>query len=260
MLTHTAEKSESLDLYVHVPKAAGTSLYAALVKTHGLKKVYAYDDRSGHIYRADRRLIRREDTRFLALEGIIKAVPSTIIRAGMKAWELRSTKKEIALRKAAVIIGHFSVVTFNDMQDADQARFITVVREPLDRMVSHYRFLQQQKGYDHRLRGWMKGQDAELPFSEFALDQSVQNFQTRYTGTEPNRYAMIGTVERFDDFLHTMGLSPVNESGPRLNVTRSVQADTSIVNDPGFVREFQAAHTADYEFYQAALDCQLDLP
>jgi hypothetical protein len=254
MPSRTEQLSGGTDLYVHVPKAAGTSLYGALVETHGPKNVYTYDDRSDRIYRADRRLIRREDTRFLAVEGLIKAVPASIIRAGMKGWELRSTSKATAMQRAEAIIGHFPVEQFDDVPGAERARLITVVREPLGRMVSHFRFLQQQRGYDPGLRGWMRGHDADLPFGQFALSELVHNFQTRYTGTDPGRYAVIGTVENFDGFLDTMGLSHAGEGAPRLNVTRAVEADTSLARDPGFVREFQTYHAADYEFYQAALD------
>lgn len=249
------------DVYVHVPKAAGTSLYSALVDRHGLTDTYTYDDRSDKLYRADRRLIRRESPQFVAIEGLIKAVPPAIIRTGMRLWELRATSEDKAFERASAIIGHFAVDRFDDVAGAERARYATVVREPLDRMISHYRFLQQQRGYDSRLRGWMRGQNPDLSFSDFALDPSVHNFQTRYTGADPKRYELLGTVERFPAFLTAAGLVEADDATvPYHNKTTwTGRPSEPLLNDPGFQRDFQVTHAADYEFYQAALDRQLVL-
>jgi hypothetical protein len=200
--------------------------------------------------------MKRENTSG-RLDKLIQLTPPAAVRLAVRFWENAATSDDKAFQRAAVIFGHFAVDRFDDVEDASDASYRVVVREPLDRMVSHYRFSQQQRGYAPALRGWMSGQDIDLAFPDFALDASVHNFQTRYTGTDPNRYDLIGTVDRLPAFLATAGLIESGSVVPFKNKTKwEGRPADPILNDPGFQRDFQAAHAADYEFYQAALDRQ----
>jgi len=251
---YTPTATEVPDLYVHVPKTGGTSLQTAVMSTYGARFTYAYEVKGGRLVRADRRLVRRESPRYMALEAVIKHIPPLLLRAGVQVGtEVLATREDEAFQKAGAIIGHFTVDTFNHVAGIERARLFTVVRDPLRRMVSHYRYLQQQKAYPPGLRGWMEGHDPTLPFADFALHESVQNFQVGYTGTDPTRFAALGTTETFGGFLMRAGLVQADCLVPHDNRTMWRQRfDDSCLNDPGFLREFERFHAKDYAFYSAA--------
>jgi len=245
-------KLSPVDIFVHVPKTAGLSLRNAVIEHHGSKQVYVYDMSSQKLLRSDRQLLRRERPAHIAIANAIGYLPPQLTHSILKARGALATSPEVAFRKGDAIVGHFVVNTFEGVAADREVRQMTVVRDPLARMVSHYRYLQQQKHFDPSLRGWQTGQDPDLPFSEFALSDNVRNFQASYTGTDPSRFAILGTMEDFPKFLLNAGLITDDHEIPRVNVTTSALLEDPTLHDAGFVRDFQSFHDADYAFYAAA--------
>jgi hypothetical protein len=120
------------------------------------------------------------------------------------------------------------------------------------RAVYHYRYLQSYRHRGNRLFGWMKGDGLNLSFAEFTLSEQIRNFQTGYTGTDLNRYELVGITERLREFTVRAGIANKESETPLYNKTLGAQLTLGIVNDPAFIRDFKQFHAADYSMYEQA--------
>jgi hypothetical protein len=240
------------DIYVHVPKAGGTSLRRSVFEHYGARRVYIYSKDPPTFVRGDDYQawhVLPEDARYAVVRKTVDMLPGALVRGLLELGALRyGVSQHKALSKAAAIIGHFPVNAFTDVLPED-ARRLTIVRDPLTRMASHYRYLQQLKGLKTGPRNWMEGQDPELAFYDFALSEPVQNFQTQYTGTEVSHFAVVGITEKLGSFLVAAGLSMDPRQAPHINKTAGEPLATPM--DPGFLRDFQEFHSQDYLFYES---------
>ena len=121
----------------------------------------------------------------------------------------------------------------------------TVVQDPLNRTLSHYRHWREARG----MMWWHDGSvpyDDNVSFETFASDPMITNYQARQLGD----LAMhtIGVVDKLTEFLEEIGLKP-GVTVPYLN-TR-IGSET-LPLDNGFVREFVEINNKDYELYAAA--------
>jgi hypothetical protein len=258
MTNFQAPAEHPVDIFVHVPKTAGISLRSEVITHYGGDRTWVYSSSSDLYFRADRQLYHPEKTSHIALRGITRYLPGPVKKGLLVARDKigGGTDAEEAYAKADAIIGHFKHDAFEDCPVAREERLFTVVREPLSRIVSHYRYLQQSHKMGSHVLGWMQEDDPSLPFSEFALSEHVRNLQTRYTGCDPTKYADIGTTEKFDAFLHRTNLMDQEATSPWINMTVAPDLDDPILHDAGFQKDFQTFHAADYEFYEAAVNAQ----
>jgi len=78
----------------------------------------------------------------------------------------------------------------------DHMPLITFVRDPIERVISHYFFF---KGHDPNTGGWRrrKVNQENLTVGEFSA--IVPNMMTYFAGSDPGRYEFIGVLERWDE-------------------------------------------------------------
>ena len=100
--------------------------------------------------------------------------------------------------KIACIGGH-SVVPYSDLAGADKKfRFVTLLRDPVSRVISHYKF-------------WVQRMGSDLGAEEFLQHPVANNFQVmKIAGTIDlvkaktiicEHFLLIGTIEKFEEFL-----------------------------------------------------------
>jgi len=172
-------------VFVHVPKTAGTTLnwilYALAVQFHAI------------CFRA-----------FGAVYGQVLGEGK-----GEAADFLRQTDRDI-IRSAGIFIGHVPVSAWDDVMGSRLIAYVTILRDPAERMISHY-----LHGVDRN--GWSADTSVHALVSEGRL---VDNLQVRMLAgcadrRQPcdeamldaayaklrDRFALVGTCERFDAFL-----------------------------------------------------------
>jgi hypothetical protein len=252
----TTHGQTSPDVYVHVPKTAGTSLRQAVIAHYGSESVYVYSQATDRLISASKGSVSTARPGGVRVAGILERMPRAVMScavfAGEKLKQLSATPENEAFADASAIIGHFTVDRFAELQTAHSANMHTVVREPLARMVSHYRHVQRSgRTADHHL-SWQTGQDVSAGFETFALSETVRNFQTGYTGTDIGRYALVGTTENVGTFMVAAGVVPQENDVPHANQAQGASAGMDIISDPGFVRDFREFHADDYAFYEEA--------
>lgn len=237
------------DIYVHTPKTAGITLRGLLIDKYGPENVWNNDVVSGKLSNMQRQGFKADNSQRGGREKLGELVPTFLAQAaGALRDKIIGEQPEDALPKARVIIGHFAVSAFDGLPEAASADYYTIVREPLDRMASHYRYLNQLKKLMPKMRHWGANHDAARPFSDFAFDEQLQNYQTRFTGEELGRYALVGVYEDLPKFFVERGLLEPYTMPKCLNKTTNTDVLPEL-GDPGFVRDFQDFHAIDYKVY-----------
>jgi hypothetical protein len=182
-------------VFLHVMKCGGTSVRAALAS--GATGAATGD-------------VRDPGPRVFELDGT--AAKFAAGGTNHDNWLFRDALLPYVLRamRPAVVLGHFR---YRDRYQelADSADFVTVLRDPVDRIVSLYKYRRYKSGIDLPVSisfdeflatsQWMKeghlyvdtfcGRDGLDPRSDLAIAAAIANLR---------RFAVIGFTERLDDF------------------------------------------------------------
>jgi SAM-dependent methyltransferase len=182
-------------VFFHVMKCGGTSVRAALAEG-------AAGDAKKDVHRPGPRIFE--------LDGEIAKYAAG--GANRENWLFRDALLPYVLRamNPAVVLGHFR---YRDRYQelAGSAHFVTVLRDPVDRIVSLYKYRRYKSGIDVPVSltfeeflatpRWMKeghiyidtfcGRDGLDPRSDLAIAAAVANLE---------RFAVIGFTERLDNF------------------------------------------------------------
>ena len=152
-------------LFLHMPKCAGSSMRKILKQK--FKENYVKDYQSFH-------KSTKEEQNKLILDSI------------------ESPKK---VKKDSFVFGHFYPVKYLGKNNFNKKEFrlITFLREPLERLASHYSFWTNSKK-DHYL--WTKMTKENWTFKEFCLSEEMKNFYSQYLIHVPiSNFDFVGTQE-----------------------------------------------------------------
>ncbi len=152
---------------VHVPKCAGTSLRHALIAAYGEDQIYFdYGDR--------------------VLD------PTSLINADRAAFILDfKAKRDSLLGGKSVAHGHFSIEKYEGIV----APRVTILRDPIDRLISHYFFWKRLAPHGHRLHDQFLAEQPTI--AAFARIPGLRRFYTDvfFRGTDMGVFDLIGSTE-----------------------------------------------------------------
>lgn len=243
--------SESPIVNVHIEKAAGRSLRGALIGAFGPDKVLVYNPRSGKLIRASNRVVRSEKKGADRVEALIyKNTPKLVAGAGLRAItqmieERRAYTPDNLPGDFDAITGHFYGDTFEEFLPPAQSRYVSVVRDPLKRMQSHYEHWRRTRG-QVRFRV-NPPYDKHLNFEQFAFSPELQNFQANALAIDPSRYFLLGVVEHLAEFLEELGISRPDGTTPENGLSKLTTRELGA----GFRERFELFHSKDYELYES---------
>lgn len=238
-----SEKGEQF-IHFHIPKTGGSSLKSVFLEYFG-------DERVGYM-RSDGKIVKASDLS-LNVEQIDR-VRSIARRAGLLGVYARTVK---ILHKNSpsehfdlfsmgslgikVAVGHFTPSHISE-EVANIPR-TTVVRDPLERAWSHYTHWRDSRGFH---LDYPSPYSKNISFEEFVNDPSMVNYQASHIGNLD--FSVIGILNNLPGFLEEIGIDPQFH----IPVLNSGTHGEMPIMDPGFVRDFKAANTADYELYEMA--------
>lgn len=213
---------------LHLPKTAGTSFAETLRAASGA----GYRADYGDLPMQHGPLRRRWDA----------------IRGGR-------TLRHLLPEGPGCVHGHFLAMKYRIALAGRLAMFITWLREPTQRLASHYAFW--RRDYDgsdpaQPLRNRMLRED--WSFERFALGPEMRNVYRQYLwGVDPARFDFIGITEYYQADLRRLvsmlGCEPV-EAAALVNPDSGGEAYDV---EPALQARIERFHAADYALYRQAL-------
>lgn len=225
------DASPRLLVSVHMPKTAGTSFAAALQARFGAGYQPDYADLPMQAPRWRRQsdaLLRSHDTcRALCAESV------------------------------QCIHGHFLPAKYVPLAQWRQVGFVTWLRDPVERVVSHYHFW--RRDYDgsdaaQPLRNRMLAEDWSL--ERFALGPELRNVYRQYLWQfDVSRFAFIGVTERYAQDLALFAERFLDGQAVLQTALANPDRGGEVYGIPARLRErIEAHHAADMALYRRARD------
>lgn len=211
-------------LFLHMPKCAGTSIRSILEALAPNDLVIDYQS-----YFSSPRPERSEK----------------ILRALLEPLDLGPEK---------FVYGHFFPVKYLGVQAAHASTLVTIIREPIDRLISHYYYWNAGDFSAHWI--WRKMKEEEWSLERFILSDEMRNFYSQYLAhTSLGQFAYIGVYENLTESVHRclreLGLAMNSSELPHLNARTSPR--TSGIG-AHFLEQARAFHSEDYIIYRYALE------
>jgi hypothetical protein len=234
-------------IHLHIPKTAGTSLRAAYITAFGAERVA--------FMLPERTLVKTsvlpfkteqlDELRRVAREQHFLPQFSTMVQRINKNQYYDAFKLEAVVEHdVSVATGHIKHTDITD--SVAQLDVTTVVRDPLERIWSHYAHWQEAQGTMWWHDGSI-GYSDSVTFEKFASDPLMTNYQSAYLGSLA--CAVIGIADALPQFMEQVGVGNT-PAIPQLN-TGSYRSMPKL--DVGFIRDFTENNRVDYELYQQAL-------
>jgi hypothetical protein len=163
-------------------------------------------------------------------------------------------RNPVEVPEASVVFGHFFPIKYLGINNptTDDISLITFLRDPIDRLFSHYSYWQANDNSGHYL--WRKMKSENWSFMDFALSNEMRNFYSQYLeGVRLDRITFIGIHESMDvswkRLRHVFGSA--NLKLPRKNTSKS-RANYDQMISPQQVSQIREFHHADYRIYDTA--------
>lgn len=153
------------------------------------------------------------------------------------------------------IHGHFLPHKYDFLYDKDETLFVTWLRDPVERLGSHYYFWQRTfKPWKSKpLHQKVIREDWSL--EKFVFSEELRNLYSQFLWNFPiEKFDFIGIMEHYDEDLDYFGkniLSLNDFSVPQKNVNPN--SSNKYFQDEKLIKDIKSFHFRDYEIYNYAL-------
>jgi hypothetical protein len=155
-----------------------------------------------------------------------------------------------SIPKDAFVFGHFFPVKYigNSVISKEEVKLITFLRDPVERLSSHYAFWKSGDFSDHYL--WRTMIKENWSFARFALSQEMRNFYSQYLTQVPISYFdFVGIHENIEKDWRRLCdyLKIKRQSLPITNTSKSDDIKSKI--DSALLKDIKEFHSEDYLVY-----------
>lgn len=235
----------------HIPRTGGTSLRKFFGEVFPKDKVYFYY--SGGVFTSQETssLVMRYPFLSLVKSKLLYSNVGTRIYKFLRNFTPRQNLHQIIDTSPTIIHGHQTIRKFKNQYP--QAQLITVVRDPLERAVSHYFYIDQYQHSGWAIPKWSKGINTDLPLDEFLLSEQIINFQAK--AIDPHKlgdFTFIGVTEQLSHYCQLFDSSG-NIPIPKINeINRPPYSIAKNVRD-----KFKQLNRDDYLLHESAKSKQV---
>jgi len=217
---------------VHLPKTAGES-FAASLKEHFKDKFYKdYHD---------------------------KPINTPGCKRKTKALCDMVKNNFINYNNIECIHGHFLPVKYSSLRIYKKIEFITWLRDPIERMASHYYYWLRNYDPDNAPPLYQKMIKENWSLIDFCFRKELRNFYSQFLWGFPiSSFSFIGIVEYYDDdfqFFQNEIIKTTLKSY-RININ-PVRSATSYISDSSLRERIEKFHQRDVNLYKMALTQRL---
>lgn len=157
------------------------------------------------------------------------------------------------LNTEKIVYGHFFPVKYIGNSSPPNLKLVTIIREPIDRLISHYYFWKSGDFSSHYL--WRKMKEHNWSLTDFILCEEMRNFYCQYFTKIPIQFfTYIGIYENLNQSVDlcfsNLGLNINADLLPRENKTRTKKI---IKLTDEFVEQARQFHAQDYLIYNYTL-------
>jgi hypothetical protein len=212
---------------VHLPKTGGTSFKASLMTHFGDRYRDDYNDQALSHSRLDR------------------------FRAALSAGEVIA---DLGLDNLECVHGHFMPVKYQRLDTKGALTFVTWMREPVARMLSHYDYW--RGSYDEKTAAPHHRQFIEEGWSleQFCLSERFRNIYTQYLWGFPlERFSFVGITEYYREDMLEFSERFLSTSLPPRYLNATKYGISRRIVDEVFLEKVRDFHAADIKLYQRAL-------
>ena len=220
---------------LHLPKTAGTSFLALLEQVYGDALLRDYADRPLHSSPWRRKK-----------QAITNA--------------LCNLHPGPALLETRCVHGHFLPLKYRGLALRLPLRFVTWLRDPVERLASHFHYW--QRSYDRREAGPLHRRCVEegWDLERFCLGPELRNSYSSFLWGFPlKHFDFVGITEHYEDDVRVFSeqfFGALTQLPAPRNVNERGAADSfarPYIEDPGFRRRVEAYHARDMALYRTAL-------
>lgn len=215
---------------VHLPKTAGTSFEESLRSHFGERLRLDYADKPLH-----RTALQRNG---MALSAA-----------------LRRSRSGCDDDRIACIHGHFLPLAYRWLRVPGGLRFVTWMRDPVQRLASHYHFWRRENAPPAADTLHRRMLEEDWSFERFALGPELRNVYARFLWGFPlRRFDFIGISEHYGEDLQAFGALMLNAPLPLVEARRNPHLDQpGYAIDAALQRRIDGWHSADRRLYERAL-------
>lgn len=211
---------------VHLPKTAGSSFKASLEKHFAEKFLPDYAD---------------------------LPINTPPIERQRHVLESGLTMIEHDFREVECIHGHFMPAKYLLLNTIRPLIFVTWMRHPVERIVSHYYFWQR--------RYWPEAPslhkrivEEKWSLEKFCLSEEMQNFYNQFLWGFPlHNFDFIGITEHYDDDFKYFSQTFLHHNLPSFKVNINENNKGNYPISKTFRRQIESFHQLDMELYHSAL-------
>ena len=172
----------------------------------------------------------------------------------IKNRQLIHQERNKSLLNIKCIHGHFMPYKFMSYKEDGKGIFITWLRDPLERLASHYFFWKRAYKKEKSAPLHKRVVEEEWSLEKFCFSEEMQNTYSNFLWNFPKEYfSFIGITEHFDEDIQFFAESYLSRTNFEIiSENRNPDGSTSYFNDHGLIRELKEWHAADYQIYDYA--------
>jgi hypothetical protein len=214
---------------VHLPKTAGTSFGQSLADHFGDRLFRDYEDSP------------------LNTAPMRRKVTATLggLRHGVAA-----------LRRFDCVHGHFLAGKYLPLRLRRPVRFVTWMRDPVERLASHYEFWRRSYDPHRSLPLHRRVVEEDWPFERFYRSPEMRDVYSQFLWRfDLSKFEFIGITEHYEADFGFFAATFLGTSQSAHHVeTNAGRGPAPYVTDPSLRAEIESVHRNDMLLYRRALD------
>jgi hypothetical protein len=214
---------------LHMPKTAGSSFARSLDSAFGSSLLMDYQD-----FPINTPFLKRN----------MRAVRDCLVNSGRR------------FKRINCIHGHFLPLKYLSLSIRPGVRYITWLRDPVERLASHYYYW--QRNYDPTSAPALhkRMMQEEWSLERFCLGPELRNFYHQFLwGFPTSRLDFIGITEHYEEDLQylSQNVLGIDLSLHRVNTNENMKENKSYFSNAGLKQRIEEYHWRDVILYRQAL-------